>query len=276
MAKQVDLIGNHPGEEELLGIWLKALDTETSDTKCHRQLTEIISYRDDKLVDWMARTLINHHYSDFRLGRLKEKYKELGFDKYAELHRKLPVTDYVKKGNAAEVLLTEYIQSTVGKELIKVFKLKYNPNVDQAIKGDDTLMVDLFKKNGKDKIRLFLGESKFRKRPTKTEVKMISLSLAKDKVPLSYSFLVEEIAKEDEALALRLDDFIVEEVKDRGDLIYTGFLLSDSNASKVVEKNMESDNPTLIMISLGIDDPEDFVKVVFDRANEFIAKPESL
>ena len=58
----------------------------------------------------------------------------------------------MKKGNATEILLTDYIQASQKKEFIKVYKLKYNPNVDQAIKGDDTLMVDLFEENGNEKI----------------------------------------------------------------------------------------------------------------------------
>ena len=38
-------------------------------------------------------------------------------------------------------------------------------------------------------------------------------SLEKEKMPLSYSFLVEEIAKENEELALKLDDFIIQDVR---------------------------------------------------------------
>ena len=148
--------------------------------------------------------IIGHHYTQFRIDRLKEKYGSLGFEKYAEQHRKLPVADKVKKGNATEILLTDYVQTTQGKEFIKVFKLKYNPNVDQAIKGDDTLMVDLFEENGNEKIKIYLGESKFRKTPAKDVIEDITNSLSKDTLPLSYTFLVEEIAKTDEALARKL------------------------------------------------------------------------
>ena len=64
----------------------------------------------------MAKKIINHHYTQFRISRLKEKYKSLGFAKYAEQHRKLPITDKVKKGNATEILLTDYIQASQKKE----------------------------------------------------------------------------------------------------------------------------------------------------------------
>lgn len=275
MSKQEQLIGDHPDNTHPFGEWLVANDLPSSDTKCHRELTESIAV-DDDLIEWMARKVINHHYNQFRINRLKEKYGSLGFPKYAKQHRKLPRADKVKKGNATEVFLTDYIQTTQGKEFIKVFKLKYNPNVDQAIKGDDTLMVDLFEENGNEKIRIYLGESKFRKKPSKTVIEDITNSLSKDTLPLSYTFLVEEIAKTNEPLAIKLDDYIVQDVKDRGDLVYAGLLLSNTDTSRTVEKHLNSDNSNLVFISVGIDDPEGFIESVFGKAEELINNPHLL
>ena len=154
--------------------------------------------------------------------------------------------------------------------------MKYNPNVDQAIKGDDTLMVDLFEENGNEKIKIYLGESKFRKTPAKDVVEDITNSLSKDTLPLSYTFLVEEIAKTDESLARKLDDYIVQDVKDRGDLVYAGLLLSNTNTSRTVERHLNSDNSNLVFISVGIDDPEGFIESVFEKAEELIANPDLL
>lgn len=275
MSKQEQLIGEHPNNTHPFGKWLRVNDLPDSATKCHRELTESTAV-DDDLIEWMAKKIINHHYTQFRVDRLKEKYGSLGFEKYAEQHRKLPVVDKVKKGNATEVLLTDYVQTTQGKEFIKVFKLKYNPNVDQAIKGDDTLMVDLFEENGDEKIKIYLGESKFRQRPTKTVIDDITNSLSKDTLPLSYTFLVEEIAKTNEPLARKLDDYIVQDVKDRGDLIYVGLLLSNTDTSRIVEKHLNSDNSKLVFISVGIDAPEGFIESVFEKAEELIANPDLL
>lgn len=276
MTKQINLIGNHPNKDHPLGAWLKANDIPVTATKCHRELTEKNDEENDDLILWMANKLISHHYSSFRLKQLKKKYTELGFEKYAEQNRKLPIADKVKKGNATEILLTEYIQSTLGRELIKVFKLKYNPNVDQAIKGDDTLMVDIFEQESGSDLKIYLGESKFRSTPSKDAVNDISNSLEKEKMPLSYSFLVEEIAKSNEVLALNLDDFIVQDIKDKGQLIYTGLLFSNQNTSANVERNLDNDNPELIFISIGIQDPSNFINLVFEKANELIANPSAL
>lgn len=275
MSKQERLIGKHPSDAHPFGRWLVANDLPESDTKCHRELTESTKV-DDGLIEWMARKVIDHHYTQFRIDRLKEKYGSLGFPQYAEQHRKLPIADKVKKGNATEVLLTDYLQTTQRKEFIKVFKLKYNPNVDQAIKGDDTLMVDLFEENGNEKIKIYLGESKFRKTPSKAVIGDITDSLSKDMLPLSYTFLVEEIAKIDEPLARKLDDYIVQDIKDRGDLIYAGLLLSNTDTSEKVETHLSSDNPNLVFISVGIDDPEGFIESVFVKAEELIANPDLL
>lgn len=276
MTKQINLIGHHPNAEHPLGAWLQANDIPVTATKCHRELTEINNEENEDLILWMANKLISHHYTDFRLEQLKKKFTELGFERYAEQNRKLPVADNVKKGNATEILLTEYIQSTLNRELIKVFKLKYNPNVDQAIKGDDTLMVDILEEEGGNDLKIYLGESKFRSTPSKQVVDHVSSSLEKDKMPLSYSFLVEEIAKNDVDLALKLDEFIVQDIKDKGQLIYTGLILSNEHTSRFVENNLNNDNSELILISIGIQNPENFINLVFDKANELIANPSTL
>lgn len=276
MTKQIDLIGNHPNAEHPLGAWLEANDIPVTTTKCHRELTEVNSEENEDLILWMAKKIISHHYDTFRLEQLKKKYGELGFPKYAEQNRKLPIVDEVKKGNATEIILIEYIQSTLNKELTHAFKLRYNPNVDQAMKGDDILLVDLLQQENGDDLKIYLGESKFRKIPDKTAVNDISSSLEKEKLPLSYPFLVEEIAKTNKELASKLDDFIVQDIKDKGQLIYTGLLLSNQNTSANVERNLKNDNPELIFISIGIQNPESLINLVFDKANELIANPSAL
>ena len=276
MTKQINLIGNHPNEEHPLGIWLNANDIPDTATKCHRELTEKNEEEDEALILWMATKLIDHHYTSLRLDKLKEKYKELGFEKYANQHRKLPNDLNVKKGNATEIILIEYIQSTLNKELIHAFKLRYNPNVDQAMKGDDTLLVDLFEEKGKKALKIYLGESKFRKTPDKKSVSDISDALGKEKMPLSFSYLIEELFKTDENLASELEEFFVQDIKDKGDLIYTGLLLSNTDASKRVEANLNNDNPNLVFISIGIRNPENFIDLVFEKANEIIANPSTL
>ena len=143
MPTQNDLIGSHPKAPNIFGIWLDCNDVPVTKTKSHRSLTSLIKSNDQQLIDWLGTKIFEHHHSEYRVQKLKENFTKLGYKKYAEQNRKLPKSDRTKKGNATEVILSEYIESSLGKKLVKAFKLKYNPNADQAMKGDDTLLIDV-------------------------------------------------------------------------------------------------------------------------------------
>ena len=274
MRTQSELIGNHPIVPNFFGRWLLGNDIPVTSTKRHRSLVGILPTSDEELIDWLAKLLIIHHYDEYRLERLKEKYKEIGFEKYAEEHRKLPRFDNTKKGNLAEILLSEYIENSLGRKLVKHFKLRYNPNVDQAMKGDDHLMVDLIDDKGDMQGKLYLGESKFRTKPTKQTVTDIVKALSRDKKPLSLTYIVDQIAKSDKVLANKLDDLIIDDIKGSGNLIYAGLLLSNGETETIVESHLNSDNPTFVLISLGIDDPERLVNLAFKKAEFYMKNPE--
>lgn len=278
MPLQRGLIGIHPPLPNIFAKWFKFNDVPVTATKTHRSLIPQLPNNDKDLIDWLGRKIFEHHHSSDRIEKLKENYSKLGYSKYAEQHRKLPTVDKVKKGNATEIILIEYVQSSLNKQLYHAYKLRYNPNVDQAIKGDDTLMVDIYNEKGADKVKLYLGEAKFRKTPTKAIVDTISKSLSKDKRPLSYSFLVDELGRDPKTKGISdiLETFIVEEIKGKGDLVYTGFLLSNADTFKTVESNLNSDNSQMILISVGIDNPEELITEGFNRAEYFVANPDKL
>jgi len=277
MPNQKDLIGTHPKAPNIFSTWLDCNDVAVTATKSHRSLTPLVA-TNNALIEWLGRKIFDHHHSEYRIEKLKENFSKLGYKKYAEQNRKLPVADKTKKGNATEILLSEYIESSLEKSLVKVFKLKYNPNADQAMKGDDTLLIDVVSINKTQRIRLYLGEAKFRKTPSSTVVKTISKSLSKDKKPLSYSFIIDELGRDKATkdLADLLDTFLIDEVKGKGDIIYTGFLLSNADTFKVVEANLNSDNPLFVLISIGIADPEELIKKAFERAEYLFNNPDQL
>lgn len=278
MPNQKELIGSHPKNPNIFSTWLDCNDVEVTPTKRHRSLTELGTAKEDDLINWLGRKIFDHHVSDYRIQKLKENFGKLGFVKYAEQNRKLPIADKTKKGNATEILLTEYIEGCLEKKLIKVFKLTYNPNADQAMKGDDTLLVDVVNNVGPKKIRIYLGEAKFRKSPNSTVVKDISKSLSTDKKPLSYTFLVEELGKSPDTkeLADLLDSLIIDEIKGKGDLIYTGFLLSDKSTFDIVEAHLDSDNQNFVLISIGIEKPEELILKSFEKAEYLFNNPNEL
>ncbi len=278
MATQAELIGDHPKSPHFFAKWLTCTDLAVTASKSHRSLTPLIPTTDTDLIEWLGHKLFNHHHSDYRIKKLQENYTKLGYEKYASQHRKLPKSDRTKKGNATEIILTEYIESCLNRTLIKVFKLKYNPNVDQAIKGDDTLMVDIIQDTKKEKVRLYIGEAKFRNSPTKTVVETIAKSLSKDKLPLSYTFLVDELGKDPatQGIADKLDAYIIEDIKGKGDLVYAGLLLSNTNTFSIVESNLNSKNPQLVVISIGIETPTELISKAFEKAEYYVANPDKI
>jgi len=278
MPTQIELIGNHPSASSIFGKWLASNDVTVTETKNHRSLTPLIPTTDPVLIEWLGRKLFDHHHSEYRIEKLKENYRKLGYNHYADQHRSLPRADKTRKGNAAEIILTEYIEGCFSRNLIKVFKLKYNPNVDQAIKGDDTLMVDIIKDLPKDRVRIYLGEAKFRKTPSKNVVRSIAKSLSKLKRPLSYTFLINELGRDESTreLADILDQFVIDEIKSRGDLVYTGFLLSNTDTFSMVESSLNSDNPHLVLVSIGIENPEELITKGFENAEILFSNPSLL
>lgn len=279
MSLHQDLIGSHPIAPSVFERWLDCIDIEPTDARCHRSLSAKLPTDDPELIQWLAEKLVHHHYDQNRIERLKQKYREVGFPQYAEQNRNLPRADKTKKGNATEILLIEYIESCQEKPLIKAFKLRYNPNVDQAIKGDDTLMVDIITDDkGIERIKIYLGEAKFRATPAKKAIDDISQSLGKEKLPLSFSFLINELSRDPatKETADLLDKFLISEIKSKGDIIYTGLLLSNTQTSTVVEKHFTTDNPELVFISAGIDNPQTLIDKAFIKAEALVANPDAL
>lgn len=83
--------------------------------------------------------------------------------------------------------MTEYSLAAIDKpDLTYTHRFRYNPNVDQSMKGDDMLIADF---SDESRPTIYIGEAKFRKTVDKAVLKDVKKSLAKDKMPLSLTFL---------------------------------------------------------------------------------------
>lgn len=276
MSKQDDLIGKHPIKPDSFGLWLESNDYPDTVTKCHRELTEQEAYNRKDLIDQLSDDIIKYHYPDERVARLIKNYAKLGFKEYSnylDKTLKTPTNLITKKGNLTEVILCEYVCSSIQKQLTHIYRFRYNPNVDQSMKGDDMLMID-----DSDEIKVFLGEAKFRAVPVKASVDKVSEALTKDKQPLSYTMLTDILLKDSETKELgeRIDDFVRDAIKSNEDITYVGLLLSDKRTSARVEKHLDNDNPNLVFISLGIENPETLIVEAFDLAQKKLLTPDDL
>lgn len=279
MPTQDELIGIHPIDPHIFHKWFEATDHPRKPEICHRALTCKVTPDNPEVIEWLANKIIEHHYSPSLINRLKSKYADLGFPKFAEQYRQVPISDRTRKGNATEIIMVEYIESCHSGGLIKTFRLRYNPNVDQSMKGDDALLVDVITDgDGNSDLKVILGEAKFRGIPNNAVLDDIRSSLGKDKLPLSYSFLIQRLYEDPatEPIAKLLENFLVEEIKAKGNLKYAGLLLSSINAGTFIENNFSTDNPAMVIISAGIDQPSQLITNAFHRAQEILDNPNQL
>jgi hypothetical protein len=140
-------------------------------------------------------------------------------------------------------------------------------------------MIDVIKDDqGNDDLRVFLGEAKFRGVPDRAVLEELSSSLGKDKLPISYSFLVDLLFKDPatEAVGRLLENFLIAEIKAKGNLRYAGLLLSNARTQDFVSANFSCDNPALVFISAGITAPAELINAAFQRAKDVLANPDQL
>lgn len=267
MTEQEKLIGEHPQAPHILGEWLTHIDHPTTASKKHRKLVEDNSLR-NKAIDKIAEWLIEHHISEKKINLLERKAMLLqkhNFDKYVESSKLLPTTDKTQKGNVAEIILVEYLQQSTGLLPI-IHKLRYNPNVEQSMKGDDVLLLN--PTNVVEKI--IYGESKYRSTPTKDVIEEAISNLEGNKrLPVSIGFVAEILYEQgNDSLADKLMD-LQALLKDGNINVHNvGFLMGSKTTPNQVERHLNTTNPNLVFVSLGLDNPIKIVKESFKLAND--------
>lgn len=264
MTMQESIIGKHP-EDGLFCDWVVCQDTECTDRKRHRHLSEKGEKR-EQAIETIANWLVTYHLSKSKSMALRKKQKILkkyDFEEYAKSLHVFPNADKTKKGNFGEVILTEYLSQVSGIKVL-IFKLHYNPNVDQSMKGDDVLLVN--------KNKIILGESKFRATPSKKAVKETSQLMSNTlTLPMSLGFIADILFEQgQEELAEKILDIQYRMSRTNFDIKNIGFLLSTKLVKEQVERNMDSSNENFLFISLGIDNPVEFMNLAFLRAEELL------
>jgi hypothetical protein len=273
MTEQERLIGEHPLPPHILGEWLAYTDHPTTVSKKHRKLEENNELR-QKAIEDIADWIIIHHIQEYlmrnlyRKAALLEKYE---FDKYVKHSNLLPTNDITQKGDVAEIILVEYLQKSTGLSPI-IHKLRYNPNVEQSMKGDDVLLLN--PDNVSEKI--IYGESKYRSTPSKQVIEEAVSNLEGNKrLPVSIGFVANILYdQEKDALADKLMDLQVQLKDENLNVHNVGFLLStkstipSKDTSTQVETHLTTTNPNLVFISLGLDNPLEIVEESFKLANE--------
>lgn len=267
--KQPDeILGSHP-EPDAFGCHTQAEDTITDSDVPHRALSQNDGSRDDT-VEQLREALIQHHTSAemrVRDQRKREDLRQLGYPVSDAETNRFPHADKTRKGNLAEVFLAEYIVASEDADL-PVYRLRYNPNVEQSMKGDDVLAFDFHSKP----VRILVGEAKFRKTPSKAAIEGIVAGLVRSHqagLPASLQFMADRLFETDDIdLGRRVESCALLMARGRLDLQYVGLLLSNTDSKARVDRHTNGDLRNLVMISLGVDDPNGLVRDCFDGIEE--------
>lgn len=124
----------------------------------HHPLREQAGVRDEILAD-LARLVFDYHNDP---SYYRSDLEWLGFPGLAaELDRR-PRTATTRMGNFGEIVASEYVRHALGYD-IPILRLRYNPNPDQSMKGDDVLAFKFGEPDGTGR-EILVGESKVRQR----------------------------------------------------------------------------------------------------------------
>lgn len=252
-----DVLGQHPAAPNPFGIHLDAADEQTQQGLPHRILRRAAS-SSEEFVGVMKQLLVAHHASPEALDRDRRRVEAMmrqGIQVAAKQPGRFPTNPNTQKGNWGEIFLAEYLGSSSNAR-VPVYRLRYNPNVDQSMKGDDVLAFDL----DSNPVRILVGEAKFRSAPSKKVVEEIVEALTKSHragIPVSLQFVADRLFEHGQAdLGTKVERCNLLFALGQLRLDYVGLLVSNDNATDYVRKNAKAGMHHLAVMSLGLSDPE--------------------
>ena len=263
------VIGLHPPAPHPCGIHFAATDQDTAHTVPHRLLDDG-PLQSVAFTAAMAQWIVTHHVRPEAIERDRIRREALARQGLPDPTPScLPTADKTQKGNWAEILLAEYVAASCGAQL-PVYRLRYNTNVDQSMKGDDVLAFDL----DSDPVRVLVGEAKFRSNPTKDVVEALVGALVKShsgNIPASLQFVANQLFESGKnELGEKVAACNALFAQGRLRLDYVGLLASKRNVHQYVHDNAKSSVSRLAVISLGLADPTGLVTASFAGAGALV------
>lgn len=252
-----DIVGPHPAPPHPFGIHFGAKDEHSDYGVPHRVLNND-PLQIDKFTATMKQWIRTHHVSPENAERDRRRNEALARQGLNDPTLRFPVNPSTQKGNWGEIFLAEYLSNACN-AILPVYRLRYNPNVDQSMKGDDVLAFDL----DSDPVRILVGEAKFRSTPSKQAVEEIVDALTRSHragIPISLGFVADRLFNDGkETLGAKVDACNMLFAQGRLRLDHVGLLVSNTSASAHVQRNTKSTIHRLAVMSLGLKDPEEIV-----------------
>ena len=262
------IIGPHPLPPHPCGIHLAAMDQQTVHNVPHRVL-DSDPLQLDKFTAAMTQWIVRHHISPGNIEGDRIRREALARQGLVDPTQRFPINTKTQKGNWAEILLAEYVAASSNAQL-PVYRLRYNPNIDQSMKGDDVLAFDL----DSNPVRVLVGEAKFRTTPSKQVVKELLGALGKShsgNMPASLQFVANCLFESGSTeLGAKVAECNALFAQGRLQLNYVGLLVSSANAHSHVESNALSSIRSLAVMSLVLANPGGVVADSYARAAALI------
>lgn len=257
-------LGPHPLPPHPCGVHFAATDQNTSHAVRHRVLDDG-PMQPVEFSAAMTQWIVNHHVSPGSIERDRVRRQALARQGLVDPVQRFPINSSTQKGNWAEILLAEYVSASCSAQL-PVYRLRYNPNVDQSMKGDDVLAFDL----DSNPVRVLVGEAKFRTTPSKAVVEELIGALVKShsgNIPASLQFIADLLFESgNNELGEKVASCNALFAQGRLQLDYVGLLVSSRAAHLHVQRNAKSSVSRLAVMSLGLANPEEIVAASFAGA----------
>lgn len=260
-VKFSDIVGGHPLSPHPVGVRFSHKDGQSRFGVHTRTLLETDSDL-EQFVTAMRACLLTHHSRPEDLARDSQRREAYARQGIALPLTRFPTNSSTRKGNWTEILLCEYVVASC-KADIPVYRLRYNPNIDQSMKGDDVLAFDL----EADPVRIIVGEAKFRGVSSKKAVTDIMEALERSfrgGLPASLQFVADRLIHEgNEPLGRRIEACADLFVRDKLRIDHVGLLASNHLAPTHVEANASSSLKRVAVISMVLTDGDGIVESSF-------------
>lgn len=228
-------IGKHPSDPSFFFRWLGATNVPPAKTMGHkkyRSLTENKTVR-DAAIDTVALWVITYHIRESTIRRLQAEkkraiYKKYDYDKYLKAQHYLPQPSEpsTQSGALTEVVFTEYLKAC-SQFATLIYKLRYNSNTSQSMKGDDVL---LFNENNLEE-KIIYGECKFRSTPSKQAIDdILSSQGSASKMPVTMTFVAGVLEDQGQQKLSNKISKLQEKMKDgKIPIMSVGLMMSDQD-----------------------------------------------
>jgi len=145
-------------QDDFIQVWLIRGNSDSTYTEFeHIPLVEVKQAREIIFIP-LAETVFIHHNDP---QEYRQNLEALGYSESAREIDQRPTDPNTRKGNFGEILASEYLRQYEG-YTVPIYRLRYNPNPNSSMKGDDVLAFKFGESDGQER-EVLVVEAKVRR-----------------------------------------------------------------------------------------------------------------